>query len=370
MQRFVASLLFVAAMVAAIWIATGRNDSGSGGAKDEAPRAGFSHPSSGRGRDPSWQADAGKARSAESLAALKKRFKEMPPADAVSSIEAYLGSGVDHSTGLSFEIGGDSALTGWPTLRTFLLDLLLEIDPKAAARISRGILETPTTADEWAIALRNIGRVEISAEAPGYLREKTEALIRNTEWQAHPSIGYLNAFDVLVHTRATASTPLLSDLIQRKDRKDLCHAGFLTLDRLTQRKPVEMLGLLAADTALSRSRPEMVAQQFARADLRDLAQRSLVRDWLLDPNRKPSELSAFAGIYPNNNQMISNNLLTSEPQLSGADIAKHDRAVLEIIKTWQADPAFQSISPYLETIESRLSEFVGSGSSESVPPTR
>ena len=65
-----------------------------------------------------------------------------------------------------------------------------------------------------------------------YLRAKTEELITNPEWQQNPSVGYLNAFDVLVHVGATESTPLLSDLIQRKDRRDLAHAGFLALDRL------------------------------------------------------------------------------------------------------------------------------------------
>ena len=44
-------------------------------------------------------------------------------------------------------------LTGCPTFRTFLLDVLLAIDPKAAASIGRGILASPTTADEWALAL-------------------------------------------------------------------------------------------------------------------------------------------------------------------------------------------------------------------------
>ena len=140
---------------------------------------------------------------------------------------------------------------------------------------------------------------------PDFLRAKTEELIRNPAWQADPSIGYLNAFDVLVHVKATASTPLLSGLIQMKDRKDLAHAGFLTLDRLVQGQPVDVLTRLAADTALQQGRPEMVAQQFARADLRDPAQQALVKNWLLDPARSAAELRSFAGVYPNNNQFVS-----------------------------------------------------------------
>ena len=149
-------------------------------------------------------------------------------------------------------------------------------------------------------------------ESAAFLQRKTEELIANPAWQADPSIGYLNAFDVLVHIEATGSAPLLSDLVQRKDRKDLAHAGFLTLDRLVQRQPTDLLGRLAADRALQESRPEMVAQQFARADVRDSEQREILKAWLLDPARTSVELRSFAGVYPNNNRFVSNNLLTVE----------------------------------------------------------
>ncbi|HEY1122533.1 MAG TPA: hypothetical protein VGE67_13065, partial [Haloferula sp.] len=227
---------------------------------------------------------------------LRQSLAAMPKDEAIALIRGFLASGQDRTTGLSFEIAGDGSLTEWPTFRTFLLDALLAIDPAAAAAISREILAKPTTADEWALALRNVGSVE---NDPAFLRSKTEELITNSGWQANPSIGYLNAFDVLVHIESTASTPLLSSLIQRKDRRDLAHAGFLTLDRLVQRQPVDELSRLASDTALQQSRPEMVAQQFARADVRDPAQQSLVKAWLLDPSRKHTELRAFAGVYPN-----------------------------------------------------------------------
>ena len=315
-----------------------------------------------------WHRSATAPETASSLAALGSALKSLPPAEAVSAIRRFMQSGGDKPTGLEFVIGSGNQLTGWPTLRTFLLDLLAAIDPAEAAALGREILATPTTPDEWAIALRNVGRVDTSADAREFLRAKTEELIRNPQWQEKPTIGYLNAFDALVHTGATESTPLLSGLIQRKDRKDLAHAGFLTLDRLVQRQPVPMLRILAADSALHQSRPEMVAQQFARADLRDAPQREIVKDWLLDPARKPMELRAFAASYPNNNQMISNNLLTSEITNSGADLATHDRQVLEIITGWQADPALQSITPYLQTIATRLAGFVTSpGPSDTSP---
>ncbi|MEK7952882.1 hypothetical protein [Luteolibacter soli] len=296
---------------------------------------------------------------------LKRSLAAMPKDEAVAFIRQFFASGNDRATGLSFEINGDGLMKEWPTFRTFLLDALLSIDPAAAAALSREILTTPTTADEWALALRNIGRAE---NDPTFLRSKAEELITNPAWQADPSIGYLNAFDVLVHVDATGSTPLLSSLIQRKDRRDLAHAGFLTLDRLVQRQPVDELTRLATDTALQQSRPEMVAQQFARADLRDPAQQTLVKAWLLDPARKPTELRAFAGVYPNNNQFVSNNLLTRQAAQTGDDLAAHDREALTVLTSWQNDPAFSAVKEHLTAMVSRLNGFVGTRTSPTPPP--
>jgi hypothetical protein len=294
----------------------------------------------------------------ESIDSLRGRLLEMGAAGAVAEIEGFLASGKDGATGQDFEIGSGGAMKGWPTLRVFLLDLLLEIDPAAAARIGREILTKPTSADEWALALRNVARGEASDADPDFLRTKTEELIANPEWRAEPSVGFLNAFDVLVHTRAIASAPLLSGLIQDKDRRDLAHAAFLTLDRLVQRETVSMLERLQADRALRESRPEMTAQQFARADLRDERQRELVKTWLLDQSRTPLELRNFAGTFPNNNKMISNNLLTTEERVSGEDLRAHDREVLEIVREWREDAEFAPVSEHLGAMEARLSEFV------------
>lgn len=304
-----------------------------------------------------WSSEFRKHPGRESLDSLRDDLLSLSDAEAVAAIESFLQSGEDNSTGIEFEIGAGGALTGSPTLRVFLMDLLLEVDPAAAARISREILATATTADEWAVSLRNVARGETGADNKEYLRVKAEELITNADWQADPSIGYLNAFDVLVHTEATESTALLSNLIQGKERRDLAHAGFLTLDRLVQRKPVEMLTKLRSDRALQESRPEMVAQEFARADLRDATQRQMVKAWLLSPERTSTELGNFAGIYPNNNKMISQNLLTSEKPVAGSDLRAHDLQVLALIRGWREDSEFDALAPYLEIMDRRLSEF-------------
>lgn len=297
------------------------------------------------------------------LQELRASLMDLPKAEAVARIRGFLDRREDHVTGLSFEIAKGGSLAEWPTFRTFLLDVLLSIDPAAAAEVSRALVATPTTADEWALALRNVARGEANLDRD-FLRTKSEQLIANPAWQAAPSIGYLNAFDVLVHVEATASTPLLSGLVQQKDRKDLAHAGFLTLDRLVQAQPVEMLERLAADIPLQQARPEMTAQQFARADLRHPDQRDLVKRWMLDPGRSVVELRAFAGVFPNNNQFVSNNLLTSEAATTGEELADHDREALKVLTAWSSEPAFGPIKEHLRTMISRLEGSVRDG----IPP--
>lgn len=307
-----------------------------------------------------FRASKEKAGTLKSLSDLRSALAAMPADEAERWIRSFLDGGMDKETGLSFEIGSDGNLTEWPSFRTFLIDALHAIDPAAAAEISRNLLDSPTSADEWALALRNVAKVDADKEDRDFLRQKTEDLIRNPEWQAKPTIGYLNAFDVLVHTDAIESAPLLSSLIQRKDRRDLAHAGFLTLDRLVQGHPAELLQQLAADTSLQQNRPEMTAQQFARADLRDPAQQEIVRKWLLDPSRTANQLQAFASSFPNNNKFVSHNLLTREATPAGADLAAHDREVLEIIRTWENDPAFDGVKEPLSLMSRRLTEFTKS----------
>ncbi len=280
--------------------------------------------------------------------------------EAVALIREFLATGKDRSTGMEFEVENGGSLKSWPTLRTMLLDLVAGIDPAAAADIAREILANPTTADEWALALRNLGRIERSPETDALLLSKTVELIANPGWQSAPSVGYLNAFDLFVHLEVTTQTPLLSGLVQNKDRKDLAHAAFLTIDRLVQRQPVEMLRKLAADTALQQSRPEMAAQQFARADLRDATQREIVKNWLLDPARTPTQLRSFTGVFPNQNHFVSHNLLTREEPPSGDQLAAHDHEALQILNSWRADPSFEPISEHLAAMTARLEQFTRS----------
>ena len=295
------------------------------------------------------------------LTQVREKLDSLSPEKATKYIENYFASNQDAQLASSFKVSKNGQLETAPTLRTALLDHLASINPEATATLSRDLLAEPTSADEWALALRNLARVE--PDARDFLIKKTEELIRNPSWQTQPSIGYLNAFDTLAYVGATESTPLLSELVQRKDRQDLAHASFLTLDRLTLTNTETMLSLIANDLALQQSRPEMASQQLARADFRHEAQRQIIREWLLSPERTSTQLHSFAGTFPSGNMMISNNLLTTTQPFSGSELRDRDLRSLETIDTWLHLPEFEPIKEHLETMSRRLTAFVNQAES-------
>ena len=284
---------------------------------------------------------------------------------AVQEIQEFLNKSTDVSLPLEFAIGEKGYLETPPTLRTALIDWLGWIDPVRAAEISRGVLESPTSADEWALALRNVARADATDEAREYLRTKAEQLIRQPDWRAKPSIGYFQAFDVLVHARAVESLPLMSEILQDKTRKDLPHAAFMAVDHLADSTTGPMLERISEDESLHRSRPEMVSQLLARGNLADDAERLIVRKWLLAPERTQQELHAFSHIYPNNNAIFSKNLLTNRMPVAHETLVTNDRRSLQVVEEWMTDPTFSGILPNLKVMHTRLQTFVSSAAASS-----
>ncbi len=296
------------------------------------------------------------------LAELRAHLDSLSPDLAATVITNFLADPANNAeTRIDFSIGQSGFLDGQPSLRVALLDWLGQINPSQAGVVATQVLATPTDADEWAVSLRNYARAYPTPDSQAFLRAKTEELIRNPAWRVNPSIGFFESFDVLVHTHATDSADLLSNLVSDRspEGKPLAHAAFLTLDRLTLREPTAMMEQLATRPELTQARGEMVANFFARADLRDPAQQQLVRTYLLDPARTAAELNAFSGIYPNANFTISKNLLSENMTLPRDEISARDTAALTIVNDWLADPSFEPVKSHLTIMHQRLTTFVG-----------
>jgi hypothetical protein len=278
--------------------------------------------------------------------------------EAVPAIRSFLDSRADAPTGKNFKVGAKGALTEAPTLRTFLLDYLGTIDPAAAAAYARTVLASMDSPDEWAVALRNLGAGDNSAEGRALLGRKVDELLRNESWQHDPSVGYLEAFDAAVFSGSTNLIAPLTDLVRKQDNPAVAHASYLALDRMVLNQPGAMLGLLAAQPDLMQGREATRADYFARADVRDPQQRQVLESYLLDPRTSLAELGQFAGVYPNSNFMVSQNLLTSTPTPDAMGLKSWDAESLRVVGEWLSDERFAKVRPQLEKIKQRLEEFV------------
>lgn len=286
-----------------------------------------------------------------SFAELKAALRQMDAKDASEWLLAALASGEDFATDLDLTLDAGQNLAGWPSWRVFLLDLLFLTDPEAASKVSRELLGTSASPDEWAVCMRNLGRVGKHDEL---LKTKSAELLRRKEWQKKPSAGYLEAFDVIVHTRNTALAPELLANCDAREEKAVRHASFLTLDRLIMAEPAKVLPELVRNSSKHPQSGLMLSNMIARADLRDAKQRQAVEVYLIDPKRTAEELRGFASVFPNANVAVSQNLLTNTPTIQGEDLAARDRASLEVVSAWLMDERFKTVQEPLRAIALRL----------------
>ena len=286
---------------------------------------------------------------------VRAALRQMETGEAREWVLAQWRAGEDFTTKLDLTLDSRQNISGWPSFRTFLLDMLFQIDPEAAASVSKDLLSTSESPDEWAVAMRNLGRVGSHEEL---LKSKAAELLQRKDWQRDPSAGYLEAFDVIVHTRHTALAPELLANCDAQDQKAVRHASFLTLDRLILAAPEQMLPELAKNASQHPRSGLMLSNMIARGDVRNAVQRKAVETYLLDPKRTAEELRGFASVFPNANMAVSDSLLTKTRTLEGQDLADKDRAALQAVATWLEDPRFGHLQEPLRMSYQRLQGFV------------
>ena len=301
----------------------------------------------------------GASNALQRLGKLREYLNGLGPEAASRTVQRWLDSGLDAPTYLSFKLATDGHLKTAPTLRLFLLDYLIQLEPGAGAAYGEKILRVSKSPDEWAVAMRGWALGNPGPDGTAFLQVKMREMLQHEDWRENPSPGFLEAFDVIVYTRDAELTPNLAGWARQSENRALAHAAYLTLDRLIQTDPAGMLGRLQTQPELLAGREASRADFFARADVRDLEQLKVLEGYLLDPSRSAAEWRHFASVYPNANFMVSDNLLTRTRTPTGDEIAARDREALKIAIQWAGDPRFAAFQSQLKTIQSRLEGFVG-----------
>ncbi len=289
------------------------------------------------------------------LAAFRRAVLSLPPDAAIEAIIAFLATGKDALTTEQFEIGERGELTGAPTLRILLLDLLgrlcRENRRTEAASIARTLLDAKTSADEWAIALRNIAWI-----TPGertYLAEKTREMLTHQPWRQQPSAGFREAFDLIVFTRSVTFIPDLAEMIRGEDTSLQRSAG-VALDRMAERSPLEVMTFLNTNSGELADRPFLRADYFSKADLSQPAQRIAVEAYLSRPDVGQPEKEKLIAALASPGTFAADTLVTEPPP---AELpASYFNGLRQSVDDWISTSRFPSLTPSLLKLRAQLAE--------------
>ncbi|MGB8168297.1 MAG: hypothetical protein WCF18_12440 [Chthoniobacteraceae bacterium] len=290
--------------------------------------------------------------SAADLAALKAGLLAADPTQAIAAIRSFLRTGRDAATGQEFVIGPGGTLRGTPTLRLVLLDTLGQIARKMgsneAAQVAREILAEKSSADEWALALRNIAWTQPRAQV--FLADKVREMLRYEPWRTAPSAGMLEALDVVVFTKDASLLPDLAEA--RTAHNELAHAADIALDRLADAAPLDVLTYLNTHLPLLSDRPFLRADYFAKADLSQPAQRAQIEIYLGRPDISLAEKTKLLKALTSPASFVGDSLVANPAPPD--DGATRRAGLAETAREWLTHDRFPTLREPLLDIERRL----------------
>jgi hypothetical protein len=292
------------------------------------------------------------AATATDLAAFKAELLAADPAEAIAAIRKFLRSGRDAATGQEFAVGAGGTLHGSPTLRVLLLDALGQIARKsrndAASQVAREILADKSSADEWALALRNVAWTEPRAQT--FLADKVREMLRYEPWRTAPSAGMLEALDVVVFTKDTSLIPDLADA--RTANNELSHSADIALDRLADAAPLDVLTYLNTHPPMLNDRPFLRADYFAKADLSQPAQRAQVEIYLGRPDISVAEKTKLLKELVSPASFVGDSLVANPAPAD--DGAARRAGLADTTREWLAHDRFPTLREPLLEVQQHL----------------
>ncbi len=299
----------------------------------------------------------------ERAAVVRALRIELRAAGQKASAEAmalFLESGRDAPTGLRFGPARDGFLETAPSLRTLLLDELERIDAASAREAAQTVFAASNSADEWALALRIVAHTTPANDAGARqaFRHQVQALLTDAAWLAAPTAGFLQAFDAAVYAHDPAMVDQLAHLAADGQDQAVQFAARLALERIVIADYPTGAGRLADDHSLLAGNPDFRGRLLARADVRQAGDRAVLERFLNDPQTPAAELEAWAKYFPDRSKHLSNNLLTSDGPTPIPELARMDRAALNVVRAWQSDPSMADRHALLAPVQARLERYV------------
>ncbi len=288
------------------------------------------------------------------LDALRRDLLNADPAQATAAIRAFLESGKDIPTRQEFMIGEGGVLASAPTMRTLLLDVLGQISKKtgsdAAAVISREVLQTKESPDEWAVAMRNVAWHDPKSKP--YLAGKVREMLAHEPWKLQPSAGFLESFDVVVYSEDPTFVPDMANLL-RGENEELRRASAVALDRLSAMAPLEVMNYLNANPNELADRPFLRADYYAKANLADPAQLQALEAYLSRGDVSVPEKTKLLKALATPASFVSENLLTVSTAPEDDSVVR-DQQLSQTFDQWIKQGRFPQLQGTMQQIQGQL----------------
>jgi len=259
----------------------------------------------------------------EELAGLRARLRGLPAEEAARGLLEFLESGADFQFGMDFGVGAGGGLSSWPTARVFALDLLGEMDRAEAGRYANEIFETHSSADEWAVALRDHALAGMSAEGglPPDHRASVEAraqeMFRHAAWRENPTVGYYEAYDVVPFLR---SVPLIETVLEgavAEGRVEM--PAMIALNKTITASPAQIAEVYPVLEAAGVT-PAVRGQAVAMMDPSVPEQRAFMDAWAQE-EANTSEIESFLKLFPTVGRFENHSLFDTRSHAAPAPLS-------------------------------------------------
>jgi len=290
------------------------------------------------------------------LRALRDGIRQAPEEEAAAAIVAFLKTGEDAATGLPFAVGPDGMMDVVPTVRLALLDLLPSLDPVVALEVARELMVQRTSADEFALALRNMAWNDLNGDLRDELSSRFSDLLKSP-WLDQPSAGFLEAFDIAIEVGGSSmfdQMVALTGEATAKSNAPVRRAALMTLDRMIVRDGALLTAAYSADPGWMNFAPQQRASLMSRLDITQPGQQSVFSRYIAAPSTEAEELEYFAKIFPNQNFLYGHRLVTADDSTPTiAEVAASDAQVVASLNALEASATGEA-GVTIRTIRSRL----------------
>jgi hypothetical protein len=285
-------------------------------------------------------------------------LRGLDPKAAVQGMLHFLDSRQDRSTGREFVSGAQGIVHSG--LRALLLDELGRMDPEAAARVSRKILdhERGVAADVHAVALRNAAAVAgdpLSVQERDYFRPLWEEVAARPQVLDGSCNASLAALEMAAFLGDSTTLDRLAVLRESASSSSARSAIEGVMEAVLLRAPTaSVLHLAGPANQTFGEAPTLRGAYLAHADLNHSLERQAIATFLADPATSPEARASFVQMFPNEAETLRPSLFDPGQSPLLDEISKDYSAALQVVRQWQKDPAMAGAEDALSVMELRL----------------